>query len=180
MSSTRYRIPIKIKTSTQEAKPANAFDAQQSVSRIQDAPMPLEVIEAAVPDYTDIPAHDLAVPSIEELALDLMEVADNLERAKSYASESDPIAAGVELTLRGLGRVLAKIHVEPVDAYNQPFDPRYHEAVAVQPSPLSEGLVIEENQKGYLLRGMLLRPAKVTVSSGPPLGGNSRPTAYTE
>jgi molecular chaperone GrpE len=47
----------------------------------------------------------------------------------------------------------------------QPFDPSYHEAVAMVPNPEAEAdTVVAEVQKGYLYRDQLLRPAKVHVA----------------
>jgi len=46
------------------------------------------------------------------------------------------------------------------------FDPTYHEAVLTQPSEEhDEGTVLQVLERGYLLHGRLLRPAKVIVSS---------------
>jgi len=46
------------------------------------------------------------------------------------------------------------------------FDPTYHEAVLTQPSDeYDEGAVLQVLERGYLLHGRLLRPAKVIVAS---------------
>jgi len=55
-----------------------------------------------------------------------------------------------------------------VDPAGQPFDPEYHEAMATQPSAdQPPGTVMAVVQKGYLLNGRLLRPARVLVSRAP-------------
>ena len=47
-----------------------------------------------------------------------------------------------------------------------PFDPTYHEAVLTQPSEEhDEGTVLRVLERGYLLHGRLLRPAKVIVAN---------------
>ena len=53
-------------------------------------------------------------------------------------------------------------------AEGQPFDPSYHEAVAIIPTSEAEAdTVIAEIQKGYLYRDQLLRPARVHVAGVP-------------
>ena len=55
-----------------------------------------------------------------------------------------------------------------MDPEGEPFDPAVHEAMTVQPSPEVEpGTVVAVYQKGYLLNGRLLRPARVVVAAAP-------------
>lgn len=104
----------------------------------------------------------------ERLLLEVLEVADNFDRAlASLAGEtdSDRIRKGLELTHSQLHRILDKQGVEPVQSVGQAFDPRYHEAVGVGESEDAEdGAILEEYQKGYLLNGRLLRPSRVKVA----------------
>lgn len=104
----------------------------------------------------------------ERLLLEVLEVADNFDRAlASLAGEtdSDKIRKGLELTHGQLHRILDKQGVEPVQSVGQAFDPRYHEAVGVGESEDAEdGAILEEYQKGYLLNGRLLRPSRVKVA----------------
>jgi molecular chaperone GrpE len=61
---------------------------------------------------------------------------------------------------------LRKFNVRPVEAVGAPFDPAFHQAVAQVPSvEYPPNTVVEEYQKGYLLKDRLLRPAMVTVST---------------
>lgn len=104
----------------------------------------------------------------ERLLLEVLEVADNFDRAlASLAGETDrdKIRKGLELTHSQLHRILDKQGVEPVRSVGQAFDPRYHEAVGVGESEDAEdGAILEEYQKGYLLNGRLLRPSRVKVA----------------
>ncbi|MFQ6059248.1 MAG: nucleotide exchange factor GrpE [Anaerolineae bacterium] len=103
-----------------------------------------------------------------ELLRRFLEVADNLERALSLARHhgqaGDGLQEGVEITYRGLQKLLAQEGVEAIKAVGHPFDPRLHEAVEVVLSDEPEDTVVAEVQKGYLYRGQLLRPAKVRVA----------------
>ena len=60
---------------------------------------------------------------------------------------------------------MAKFGVTPIKAIGEPFDPLFHEAVAVQTvSDIdSDGKVVQEVQKGYTLNGEVIRPARVIV-----------------
>ena len=46
----------------------------------------------------------------------------------------------------------------------QPFDPRLHEAIAREESGLDDGIILEEYQKGYLLRSKVIRPSRVKIA----------------
>lgn len=104
-----------------------------------------------------------------------LDVADNLERALSFA-DSDPaaLAEGVDATHRELSKILASEGVEPIAAMDAPFDPDLHEAVGVVPVPdATEDRVVSVDRTGYTVGGELLRPARVIVgqSAGRPAGG---------
>jgi molecular chaperone GrpE len=107
--------------------------------------------------------------AMADLVLALLPGLDNLQRAISAALQdgapsSVAIVEGVSIVLRQFKEALAKVGVHEVQTQGQPFDPTRHEAVDSVPVPASEdGLIVEEVQRGYLLRERLLRPAKVIV-----------------
>lgn len=69
------------------------------------------------------------------------------------------------MTLKMQLDTLAKFGVDVVDPQGEPFDPQYHEAMAMVPNPeLEPNSVMDVVQKGYLLNGRLVRPAMVVVS----------------
>jgi molecular chaperone GrpE len=98
----------------------------------------------------------------ERLVQELLPVLDNLDRA--LESEGD-IREGVQATREQLADVLANEGLLPVASDGQPFDPNVHEAVMGQPSDEhEEGTVLQTFQRGYLLNGRAIRPAKVVVA----------------
>jgi len=98
----------------------------------------------------------------EKLVQELLPVLDNLDRA--LESEGD-IREGVRVTRDQLADVLANEGLLPVASDGQPFDPNVHEAVMGQPSEdHEEGTVLQTFQRGYLLNGRAIRPAKVVVA----------------
>ncbi|WP_372861705.1 nucleotide exchange factor GrpE [Spongiibacter sp.] len=107
--------------------------------------------------------------ALEKFAGDVLSVADNLDRALAAADAEDealkPILEGVELTRKSLLDALARHNVERIDPMGQPFDPEFHEAMAMVPNPSVEpNTVIDVMQKGYTLNGRLLRAAMVVVA----------------
>jgi molecular chaperone GrpE len=98
----------------------------------------------------------------EKLVQELLPVLDNLDRA--LESEGD-IREGVRATRDQLADVLANEGLLPVASDGQPFDPNVHEAVMGQFSEdHEEGTVLQTFQRGYLLNGRAIRPAKVVVA----------------
>jgi molecular chaperone GrpE len=112
---------------------------------------------------------DLRKYANQALLRELLGVVDNLERALVSARESghpEALMEGVEMTLKELLKIFNQFGVTPIEALEQPFDPNHHEAVMQQPSDaFPANTVIQELQKGYLLRDRLLRPAMVVVST---------------
>lgn len=99
----------------------------------------------------------------EHLVKQLLPVLDNLDRA--LQSEGD-IRAGVEATREQLANMLSEEGLSPIASDGQHFDPNVHEALLSQPSEEhEEGTIIQTYERGYMLRGKPLRPAKVIVAS---------------
>lgn len=102
-----------------------------------------------------------------EVAREVIEAVDNLERALSAAGEGDGegLAAGVEMVLSGLRETLSRNGVEGLDPTGERFDPQWHEALSTAPAEgVESGHVVEVVQKGYRLNEQLIRPARVVVS----------------
>ena len=108
--------------------------------------------------------------AIERFAAELLDVRDGLELgvAAGPAADSARLLEGMEATLRLLNRAFEKSGLGVVDPVGQPFNPEFHEAMATQPSAeQAPGTVLAVVQKGYLLNGRLLRPARVLVAREP-------------
>ncbi len=106
-----------------------------------------------------------------ELARELIDVVDNLERALEAAGldpegdSPDALAHGVLLVFRGLRETLQRNGIEAVDPTGERFDPQWHEALSTVAADGTEsGTVVEVLQKGYRLGDQLIRPARVVVS----------------
>lgn len=109
--------------------------------------------------------------AVSELARELLEVVDNLQRALEGAAaekEGDPLVAGVRLVEEQLLKVLGNHGVRRIEACGQPFDPMLHQAVMeVETDEVEPGTITEELARGYSLRDRLLREAVVRVAKAP-------------
>ena len=107
---------------------------------------------------------------IERFAAEVLPVADSLGRALDAAATADPatLLEGHRATLRQLQKAFANAGITELDPTGQPFDPGLHEAMTTRPSAEhAPDTVLQVVQKGYLLNGRLLRPARVIVSTTP-------------
>lgn len=112
---------------------------------------------------------DLVKFAAKDVIKDVLATVDNLARALEGAKDraDDPFVKGVQLVYDGLLKTLANHGATPLDSVGEPFDTNYHEALTSLPSEdVEEGIVMNEVQRGWLLHGKSLRPAKVVVSKG--------------
>lgn len=107
----------------------------------------------------------------ESLLKELLPVLDNLELALSHGQDQEActaLVAGLENVLKGFHQAIAKFGVSPITALGEKFDPTFHNAVMQQENDtVADQTVIQELQKGYLLKNRLLRPAMVVVARNP-------------
>lgn len=104
----------------------------------------------------------------KSLIEEILPVIDNLERALAHASEDGlgAVVEGIRMTHGMLLAALKKFDVTPIEAAGTPFDSAFHQAMAQVPSDEHPpNTVVEEYQKGYLLKERLLRPAMVSVAT---------------
>jgi molecular chaperone GrpE len=124
----------------------------------------------------------------ERILIAILPFLDNLERAISQSQaigNAEALLSGVQMTYEQILGELRKFGLEQISAVGEPFDPNLHEAIAkVAWEGKSEGTVLAESRKGYLLNGRLIRPAQVTVGQGvpetEPSGGTGQESADGE
>lgn len=115
-------------------------------------------------------AHKFA---LDKFVAELLGVRDSLElghaAAQAADADVDKLREGTELTLKMLSDVMGKFGVEAVDPIDAPFNPEFHQAMAMVPrNDVPPNTVVDVIQKGYLLNGRLVRPALVAVSQAAP------------
>lgn len=102
----------------------------------------------------------------EKLLKDLLPVLDNFERALKAAGDSnadDPFFQGVKMVYQGLMSVLGNHGLKTIEAVGEPFDPNFHEAVAMEGQSEDALVVLAQAQTGYVLHDKVLRHTKVLV-----------------
>src|SRR3984893_10011995 len=109
--------------------------------------------------------------AVANFARELLPVVDNLRRAIDAGSagaetqKGDALIAGVVATDRILTQILNRFGIEEINALNEPFDPKKHEAVMeTDETEHPPGRVAQVLENGYMLHDRLLRPARVVVA----------------
>jgi molecular chaperone GrpE len=99
---------------------------------------------------------------------DLLPAIDNFERALKHVpadlAENDYIK-GVQGVVKQFEKTLSDLGVERIKTVDEPFDPRYHEAVSMEDGDGAEEVVCEELQAGYKLGEEVIRHAMVRVKT---------------
>ncbi len=107
----------------------------------------------------------------ERVLSDLLEVVDNFERTIDMLKHDQDqkiknIVFGLDMVRKQFIDTVLKHGLTPVESIGKEFDPNYHEAMGQE---YEEGKkpneILKEFQKGYILNGRLIRPAKVVVAS---------------
>ncbi|HEU4760552.1 MAG TPA: nucleotide exchange factor GrpE [Dehalococcoidia bacterium] len=104
---------------------------------------------------------------LASLIINVLPILDDFERA--FGSLDARLAGltwfeGIFHIYRKFQQTLQNAGVTAIEAEGQPFDPRYHEAVAHADG--DDGKVLAEVQRGYKLHDRVLRPAMVVVGRG--------------
>ena len=106
--------------------------------------------------------------AVQNIILDLLPELDNFDRALKLADSSnnfDKFVEGIKLIEEQLFKVLGKYGVEPIETVGKTFDPNLHEAVMEEEdNEIPHHTIIDEFQKGFLLKERVVRPSKVKVS----------------
>ncbi|MBU5440436.1 MULTISPECIES: nucleotide exchange factor GrpE [unclassified Paenibacillus] len=111
---------------------------------------------------------ELAKYASMKLIDQLLPVVDNFERALQAGQDNPEMSSfskGVDMIFRQFLQVLEQEGLQAMNAVGQPFNPEFHQAIMqVESDDHEEGIVVEEVQKGYMLKDKVLRPAMVKVS----------------
>ncbi|KAI9097512.1 hypothetical protein K1719_025283 [Acacia pycnantha] len=122
--------------------------------------------------------HNIQSNAQVEVIEKLLLMVDNFDRTKQLIKPATDKEKKIDASYQGIYKQFVEIlrshHVAVVATVGKRFDPLVHEAIAREESQeYKEGIIIQESRRGFLLRGRLLRPALVKVSSGP---GNKKAT----
>ena len=111
------------------------------------------------------------------LAKECLNLTDNLERSKLSIindqdldkKNKDKIIEHIDIIYKDIISIFKKSQIEEISALNEKLDPNKHQAMLeVEDGSKEQGTVVQEIQKGFTLKGRLLRPSLVGVSKKPP------------
>ena len=110
---------------------------------------------------------ELTAVVTQGILTDMLPLLDNFERALSAeGSDLDSFRAGVSMIYKQMQEALAKNGLEVIDTKDKKFDPNFHQAVMRVQDPEKEDDTIEQElQKGYMVKGRVIRPSMVQVVS---------------
>ena len=99
---------------------------------------------------------------------------DNIDRAiVSFKSDEslknnkdlNKIIEGIEIVKKDLVSIFKKNGIEAIECINKRFDPNFHQAMLeLEDNTKEAGTVVQEIQKGYMMKNRLLRPSLVGVT----------------
>ena len=107
-------------------------------------------------------------------AKESLSLLDNVDRAiTSFKNDEnlknnkdlDKIINGIEIVKKDLVSIFKKNDIEAIECTNKKFDPNFHQAMLeVEDNTKDSGTVVQEIQKGYMMKDRLLRPSLVSVT----------------
>ena len=107
-------------------------------------------------------------------ARESLSLLDNVDRAiNSFKNDDtlknnkdlDKIIEGIEIVKKDLVSIFKKNSIEMIECLNKKFDPNFHQAMLeIEDNTKETGTVIQEIQKGYMMKDRLLRPSLVGVT----------------
>ncbi len=110
---------------------------------------------------------ELMLTAGKEMAIALLDVADDMDRAEKQIAQSEDIAQvkeGVQLVFNKLRSTLQQKGIVPMVSIDTDFDVEKHEAVTEIPAGEDKvGKVVDDLQKGYYMNDKIIRFAKVVV-----------------
>ena len=104
----------------------------------------------------------------QKVLTNLIPVLDNFSRAIAVEAKSDEartMMEGMDMIYRSLVDALKSEGLVEIEALDQEFDPNFHQAIMTgNEEDKPSGIVLEEMQKGYILKDRVLRPSMVKVN----------------
>ena len=105
---------------------------------------------------------------IQSFAQAILPAIDNIERAIAFEGKDEEMKSyveGINMIYQQLKTALEAEGVSVIEALDKPFDPSLHQAlISEKVEDVEAGMVVEEIQKGYLLKDRILRASLVKVS----------------
>lgn len=152
----------------------NADDLQKKVetlaAALQEKDNRLKRLQADFENFrrrTNKEREEIGNVVTQELLKSLLPIVDNFDRAMATEQQDgEAFKKGVEMIYTQLGETLKNAGLEIIETEGQKFDPNFHQAVMRVENPdLDDDTIAQELQKGYIVKGKVIRPSMVQVVS---------------
>jgi molecular chaperone GrpE len=107
-------------------------------------------------------------------AREALNLIDNLERSKQVLENDEKLKntealnktlEHLDIINKDLISIFTKNNIKPIDCLNKKLDPNFHQAMMeIEDDQKEPGTIIQEIQKGFMIKDRLLRPSLVGVS----------------
>tara|TARA_B100001250_G_scaffold320573_1_gene283486 strand:- start:82 stop:708 length:627 start_codon:yes stop_codon:yes gene_type:complete len=107
-------------------------------------------------------------------AKETLNLIDNLERSKTTIEKDESIKNSeahkkiinhLEIIYKDMITILKKNNIYPIESIGKKLDPNLHQAMMeIEDKDKENGVIIQEIQKGFMMKDRLLRPSLVAVS----------------
>ena len=108
------------------------------------------------------------------LAKETLNLIDNLERSKTTIEKDESIKNSealkkiinhLDIIYKDMMSILKKNNIHPIESIGKKLDPNLHQAMMeIEDEDKDNGVIIQEIQKGFIMKDRLLRPSLVAVS----------------
>jgi len=144
---------------------AKAEKLQQALDEAKQQALRLQADFANFRKRSNKEREELSNVITQDILKDMLPILDNFERA--MAAETKDVEAfqkGVEMIFTQFQETLKKDGLEYIETAGKKFDPNFHQAVMrVQNPDLEDDAIAQELQKGYMVKGRVIRPSMVQV-----------------
>ena len=111
---------------------------------------------------------NLSKYSAESFVKDLLPILDDFERTLHNVKDDNPLFEGVQMIKNKLEKMLEEHGIVNFDSIGEVFDPNLHQAMLeIEDENKEPGIIVQEIQKGFIMKDRLLRPSLVAVSKKP-------------
>ena len=104
-----------------------------------------------------------------DVVKNLLPIVDNFERGFKSVTEEElqtPFAKGMDMVYKQTIKMLEDLQVKPIEAVGSEFNPEFHNAVMhVEDDSQGENIIVEEFEKGYTYRDVVIRHSMVKVAN---------------
>ncbi|MBN1544636.1 nucleotide exchange factor GrpE [Candidatus Woesearchaeota archaeon] len=148
-------------------KAEKAGKTDETVSKIAELTNDLKRVQADFENYKKRVERDnakLCEYSRADLIKRLLTVLDSFEMALKQTGSHAEFVKGVELIYSQLYTLLKEEGLQHIEAQGKMLDPHLHEVMLFEKSDKDEDIILEELQKGYMFKDIVLRHSKVKVA----------------